>query len=123
MTTPILELGDYVIVSLPEALTDSDWRALRDDLLRRVGKRRSRGAVIDVAALDVMDSYATRLLDGIARMIALRGADTVVVGLQPEVAFAMAQLGLRLSSAGTALDLEEGLALLQARHRGARNAD
>jgi rsbT antagonist protein RsbS len=110
---PILKQGDLLIASLPESLTDSDWRGLKDELLARVGKLRSRGVLIDASVMDVMDSYATRLLDSIARMLRLRGAATVVVGIQPAVAFAMAQLGLKLPAAQTALDLDEGLELFR----------
>ncbi len=115
MRVPVLKQGPHLIACLQDALTDSGWQHLRDDLLAAVGRHRSRGVVIDVGAMDVMDSYATRSLDGMARMLSLRGAETVVVGLQPGVAFAMAQLGLALGSAGTALDLDDGLELLARR--------
>jgi rsbT antagonist protein RsbS len=115
MRVAVLKQGAFLIAALQDALTDSGWQRLRDDLLSSVGDHRSRGTVIDVSAMDVMDSYAARALDGIARMLSLRGAETVVVGIQPGVAFAMAQLGLTLASAGTALDLDDGLALLAKR--------
>ena len=73
---------------------------------------RSRGIIVDVTALDVMDSFAARSLRAIAHMANLRGAQTVMVGIQPEVAFSMVQLGLNLEGVHTALDLEEGLAFL-----------
>ncbi len=85
---------------------------MRDDLSERVGQYRSRGVIIDVTVLDVIDSFATRTLRAIAHMLRLRGAETVIVGIQPEVAFMMVQLGLMLEGIGTALDLEEGLAYL-----------
>src|SRR5207244_2801900 len=78
----------------------------------RVGQFRSRGVIIDVTVLDVIDSFATRMLRAIAHMLKLRGAETVIVGIQPDVAFAMVQLGLTLEGVGTSLDLEEGLAYL-----------
>lgn len=109
MFLPILKLGTALIVPLPESLTDSEWKQLRDEVLARLGSFRSRKIVVDVSAMDVMDSYATRVLDGMARMVALRGAQMVVVGISPPVAFAMAQLGLTLSSATTALDLDEAM--------------
>lgn len=112
MSVPILKLGRFLVVAIQDELTDSGWNALRDTLLKRAGHERSLGVVIDVSAMDVMDSFATRLLDGIAGMLRLRGAVTVVVGIQPGVAFAMSQLGLRLDSSGTALDLDDGLAFL-----------
>lgn len=120
MTPRVLKQGDFLIVSLPDALTDSGWRGLRDLLMEQVGKHRSLGAVIDVSGMEVMDSYATRLLEGISRMLSLRGAACVVVGISPGVAFAMTRLGLRLSTADTALDLDDGLELLQRRVREKR---
>ncbi len=73
--------------------------------------------LIDLTALDVLDSFATRTLRGIAMTAKLRGAHTVIVGIQPEVAFAMVQLGLTLEGVSTALDLEEGLAVLAAKRK------
>jgi rsbT antagonist protein RsbS len=112
MQVPILRQGDYLIASIQAALTDADLRQLRDDLVQRVGSTRSRGVIIDVTALDVLDSFASRTLSGIAQMTRLRGAETVIVGIQPDVAFAMVQMGLRLEGVATTLDLEEGLAWL-----------
>jgi rsbT antagonist protein RsbS len=109
---PILKQGPYLIASIQSALTDADLMLLRDALVERVGKFRSLGVIVDVTALDVMDSFASRTLRDIAHMIKLRGADTVIVGIQPEVAFAMVQLGLTLEGVATALDLEEGLEFL-----------
>jgi rsbT antagonist protein RsbS len=112
MQVPILKQGDYLIASIQSVLSDSDLVQLRDNLGERVGTYRSRGVIIDVTVLDVIDSFATRTLRAIALMLKLRGADTVIVGIQPDVAFAMVQLGLTLEGVGTALDLEEGLAYL-----------
>jgi len=106
---PILKQGDVLVASIQAALSDQDLAELQDDLAQRVGSLRSRGVIIDVTALDVLDSFATRTLRGIAYTAKLRGAATVVVGIQPEVAFAMVQLGLSLDGINTALDLEEGL--------------
>jgi rsbT antagonist protein RsbS len=114
MPVPILKQGDILIASIQSALSDQDLVELRDQLADRVGRQRARGVVIDVTALDVLDSFATRTIRGIAYTATLRGAVTVVVGIQPEVAFAMVQLGLGLDGIATALDLEEGLALLHA---------
>ena len=82
---------------------------LRDSLVAQVGKFRSRGVIVDVTALDVMDSFATRTLRDIAYMIRLRGAEMVIVGIQPEVAFTLVRLGLNLEGVATMLDLEEGI--------------
>jgi rsbT antagonist protein RsbS len=112
MQVPILKQGSYLIASIQSVLSDADLLQLRDDLADRVGRFRARGVIIDVTVLDVIDSFATRTLRNIAHMLNLRGADTVIVGIQPEVAFAMVQLGLTLEGVGTSLDLEEGLAFL-----------
>jgi rsbT antagonist protein RsbS len=112
MHVPILKQGHYLIASVQSVLSDADLLQLRDDLADRVGEFRSRGVIIDVTVLDVIDSFATRTLRAIAHMLKLRGAETVIVGIQPDVAFAMVQLGLTLEGVGTALDLEEGLAYL-----------
>ena len=112
MEVPILKQGNYLIASIQSALTDADLTQLRDALVAQVGRFRSRGVIVDVTALDVMDSFAVRTISALADMIKLRGAETVIVGIQPEVAFAMVQLGLTLKGIATALDLEEGLAFL-----------
>jgi rsbT antagonist protein RsbS len=113
MPVPILKQGDVLIASIQAALTDHDLLQLRDDLAEKVGRLRSRGVIIDVTALDVMDSFATRTLRGIAATARLRGAQTVVVGVQPDVAISIVQLGLTLQGVATALDLEEGFEVLQ----------
>lgn len=112
MQVPILKQGNYLIASIQSVLSDADMLQLRDDLAEKVGHHRARGVIIDVTVLDVIDSFATRTLRAMAHMLRLRGADTVIVGIQPEVAFTMVQLGLTLEGVGTALDLEEGLAYL-----------
>jgi len=112
VAVPILKQGPYLIASVQSALTDAELLELRNALVLMVGKYRSRGVIVDVTAMDVMDSFASRTLRDIAHMIRLRGAETVIVGIQPEVAFTMVQLGLTLEGVATALDLEEGLAFL-----------
>ena len=112
MEVPILKQGQVLIATFQAALTDADLKHLRIGLVEQVVRLRSRGVIVDVTAMDVMDSFASRTLREIAHMIRLRGAETVIVGIQPEVAFAMVQLGLTLEGVATALDLEEGLAYL-----------
>jgi rsbT antagonist protein RsbS len=109
MRVPILKQRDYLMASIQSVVSDDDLIQLRDDLVEQVGRFRSRGVIIDVTVLDLIDSFATRMLRGIAHMLRLRGAATVIVGIQPDVAFTMVQLGLTLAGIGTALDLEEGL--------------
>ncbi|HVS25500.1 MAG TPA: STAS domain-containing protein [Gammaproteobacteria bacterium] len=115
MIVPILKQGEFLIASIQSALSDSDLLALRDALVERVVALRIRGVIIDVTALDVLDSFASRTLRDVAHMVRLRGAQTVIVGIQPEVAFAMVQLGLTLEDIPTALDLEEGLSFFATR--------
>jgi rsbT antagonist protein RsbS len=112
MSVPILRQGPYLIASIQSALTDSEVLQLRDDLAAQVGRFRARGIIIDVAAMDVIDSYVSRSLRSIALTTRLRGAETVIVGIQPDVAIAMVQFDLNLEAVHTALDLEEALALL-----------
>ena len=118
MQVPILKQGAFLIASIQSTLTDADLVQLRDALVEQVGRYRSRGVIVDVTVVDVMDSFATRTLRDIAHMIRLRGAETVIVGIQPEVAFAMVQLGLSLEGVTTALDLEEGLSYLNRKRNG-----
>lgn len=109
---PILKLGDTLIASVQEALIDADLVGLRDELVAEVKKYRATCVIIDVTVLDVLDSFAARTLRHIAQMTQLLGARTVIVGIQPDVAFAMVQLGLTLEGTETALDLEDALAML-----------
>lgn len=111
---PILRLDGCLVVTLQDALTDDQLESLRAELARRVGADRAQALIVDVSAVDVMDSFATRTLLNIAGVSRLQGAEVVIVGIQPEVAFAMVQLGLTLQGVDTALDLEEGLALVRA---------
>lgn len=109
MQVPILKQGAFLVAVIQSALTDADIVQLRDAIVSKVGHFRSRGVIIDVTALDVMDSFATGTLQDIAHMVRLRGAETVIVGIQPDVAFAMVHMGLTLEGVTTKLDLEEGL--------------
>ena len=113
MPVPLLKQGNLLIATIQAALTDAELSQLQDELMRQVRAVRARGVIIDVTSLDVMDSFAARTIRSTAYMLKLRGADTVIVGLQPDVAFAMVQLGLHLEGVETALDLEEGLASLR----------
>lgn len=107
----ILSQGSYLIASIHTALDDSQLTRFQRDLIDRIGAQRARGVIIDVAALDVLDSFGSRTLHDIARMGRLRGAETVIVGIAPDLALSMVRLGLDLDLP-TALDLEEGLAYL-----------
>jgi len=111
----ILRQGSYLIASVHTALDDSEMIRFQNDLIEQIGKHRSQGVIIDVAALDVLDSFGSKTLRNIAEMARLRGAVTVIVGIQPDVAFAMVQLGMGTGTVPTALDLEEGLVFLNSR--------
>jgi rsbT antagonist protein RsbS len=107
----ILTQGSCLIASIHTALDDGQLLRFQRDLIDRIGTQRARGVIIDVAALDVLDSFGSRTLRDIARMSRLRGAETVIVGIAPDLAMSMVRLGLDLDLP-TALDLEEGLAYL-----------
>ena len=108
----ILRQGSYLIASIHTALDDTEMVRFREDLVEQIGRHRSRGVVIDVAALDVLDSFATSTLRDIGEMARLRGAATVVVGIQPDVAIAMVQFRIDLAPLVAALDLDEALRIL-----------
>jgi rsbT antagonist protein RsbS len=112
MLVSILQQGDCLIASIQFDLTDGQVLELRDDLSDRIGRSRARGLIIDVAALDVIDSFVARSLGSIAITARLRGAETVIVGIEPDVAIAMVQFDLDLEPLRTALDLDEALSLL-----------
>jgi rsbT antagonist protein RsbS len=112
MSFAILRQGDYLIASIQSDLTDSQVLALRDDLSERVGIHRARGIVVDVTALDVIDSFVARSLRSLAVTARLRGASTVIVGIRPDVAIAMVQFDLNLEPLRATLNLDEALSLL-----------
>jgi rsbT antagonist protein RsbS len=109
----ILRQGDYLIASIQGDLSDSEVLTLRDELAQRVGHERARAIIVDVTALDVIDSFVARSLRSLAITAKLRGADTVVVGIQPDVAIAMVHFRLDLTPLRTALDLDEALTVLR----------
>lgn len=112
MSVAILRKGGYLIASIQSDLSDTEVVELRRELAEQVGRHRLRGIVVDVAALDVIDSFVARALRAIVLTARLRGADTVIVGIQPDVAIAMVQFRLNLEPLRVALDLDEALALL-----------
>ena len=112
MSVAILRQGAYLIASIQADLSDTEVLALRDELADRVGRDRARGLVVDVRALDVIDSFVARSLRSIAITARLRGADTVIVGIQPDVAIAMVHFHLNLEPLRAVLDLDEAIALL-----------
>ena len=112
MAVAILRQGGYLIASIQSDLSDREVIELRHEIAELVGKFRLRGIVIDVAALDVIDSFVARALTAIVLTAKLRGADTVIVGIQPDVAIAMVQFRLNLEPLQVALDLDAALMML-----------
>jgi rsbT antagonist protein RsbS len=112
MSVAILREGDYLIASIQSDLSDSEVVELRNELTELVGTHRARGIVIDVAALVVIDSFVARALRSIVLSAKLRGAETIIVGIQPDVAIAMVHFRLNLQPLRVALDLDQARSLL-----------
>jgi len=118
MSVAILREGDYLIAAILSDLTDKEVVELRAELIDLVGRYRSRGLVIDVSALDVIDSFVARALRSIVLTVRLRGAHTVIAGIQPDVAIALVQFRLNLGPLRAALDLDSARTLLDHLTRG-----
>jgi rsbT antagonist protein RsbS len=120
MFVSILRQGDFLIASIHAALDDSEMTRFQHDVVAQIGNHRAKGVIIDVGALDVLDSFGSRTLRNLVHMARLRGAETVIVGIRPDVAFAIVALGMQLDIT-TALDLESGLAHLEQVTTGSRS--
>jgi rsbT antagonist protein RsbS len=119
MSVAILRQGDHLIASVQSDLSDTEILAFRDELAERVGRDRARGVIVDVTVLDVIDSFFARALRSLAVTARLRGAETVIVGIQPDVAIAIVHFKLNLDPLRTALDLDDARAVLdRLGHRG-----
>jgi rsbT antagonist protein RsbS len=112
VSVAILRQRDYLIASIQADLSDRQVLAFRDELAERVGRDRARGVIVDVTALDVIDSFVARSLRSIAVTARLRGAETIIVGIRPDVAIAMVQFDLNLEPLRATLDLDEAVQLL-----------
>ena len=111
-TIPILKMGDCLLVSIQVDMHDRLAMRLQDDLTAQVVKHHARGVMIDISALDMVDSFIGRMLGTLAAMTRVLGAETVVVGMQPAVAMTLVELGMSLGSLRTALNVEAGMELL-----------
>ncbi|WP_219471745.1 STAS domain-containing protein [Nonomuraea rhizosphaerae] len=109
---PILKLGDILIISIQIDLEDQSVLALQEDLAEAVVAHSARGVIIDITAVEIVDSFIGRMLATIAAMSRMLDAQTVVVGMRPAVAITLVELGLSLGGVRTALNLEKGVALL-----------
>jgi rsbT antagonist protein RsbS len=111
---PILKLGQFLLVSIQVDMHDRLALSLQDDLTDRIVKSGAHGVLIDISALDMVDSFIGRMLGNIAGMARILDAETVVVGMQPSVAITLVELGLSLPGIRTALNVEKGMDLLRA---------
>lgn len=116
---PILKVGRFLLVTIQVDMHDRLAMALQDDLTDRIVRDRARGVLIDISALDVVDSFIGRMLGNIASMSRILDAETVVVGMQPSVAITLVELGLSLPGIRTALNVDRGMEML----RGAMDAE
>jgi len=110
---PILQIEDYLVASIQMPLHDTQAEQFKDDLLQRIYDTKSRGLVLDLTAIDVVDSFMARIVGDVAEMAGLMGARVVVTGLQPAVAITLVELGVELPNVVTALNLECGIAALR----------
>jgi rsbT antagonist protein RsbS len=110
---PILRVGDFLIVTIQGDLHDQLAITLQDDLSARIVKHSARGVLLDISALDMVDSFIARMLSDISGISKVLDAQTVVVGMQPAVAITLVELGLTLTGVKTALNAERGMAMLQ----------
>src|SRR5271167_4001815 len=110
---PVLKIGDCLLVSIQVDMHDRLAMALQDDLTERIVRDRARGVMIDISALEIVDSFIGRMLNNIAAMSRVLDAVTVVVGMRPAVAITLVELGLTLSGVRTALNVDKGLALIE----------
>lgn len=111
---PILKMGDYLLVTIQVDMHDRLALTLQDDLTARISKNHARGVLLDISSLEVVDSFIGRMIGNIAAMSRVLDAETVVVGMQPAVAITLVELGLSLTGVRTALNVDRGMALLQA---------
>ena len=110
---PILRMGDTLLVTIQVDMQDQTALALQDDLADRIAKTGASGVMIDISALEIVDSFVGRMLVSISGIARVLDATTVVVGMQPAVAITLVELGLTLSGVRTALNVERGMKLLQ----------
>ena len=118
---PILKMGDHLLVTIQVDMHDRLATTLQDDLTERIVRTRARAVLIDISALEVVDSFMGRMLGNIAAMSRILDAETVVVGMRPAVAITLVELGLALKGVRTALNVEKGMEILRTSLAGAAN--
>ena len=119
---PILKMGDFLLVTIQVDMHDRLAVTLQEDLTNQIYRRNAKGVLIDISALEVVDSFMGRMIANISQMAGILDARTVLVGMQPAVAITLVELGLSLTGVDTALNVERGMKLLRSR-QGAGNAD
>ena len=112
---PILRMGEFLLVTIQVDMHDRLATVLQDDLANRISATRARGVLIDISALDMVDSFIARMFGDIAQMARVMDAETALVGMQPSVAITLAEMGVSLTGVRTALNVEKGMALLRAK--------
>jgi rsbT antagonist protein RsbS len=120
---PILKMGSNLLVTIQVDMHDRLAMALQDDLMEQIRRHKSIGVLIDISALDLVDSFIGRMLANIAAMARILDADTVVTGMRPAVAITLVELGLSLTGVRTALTVERGMELLNSARRERENGD
>ena len=120
---PILKMGNYLLVTIQVDMHDRLAMTLQDDLTTKIVKEHAKGVLIDISALEIVDSFMGRMLGDIAAISRVLDAETVVVGMRPAVAITLVELGLSLPGVRTALNVERGMTLLQNRLGQAGSAD
>ena len=120
---PILKMGSALLVTIQVDMHDRLAAVLEDDLTNKIVTARAKGVLIDISALEIVDSFMGRMLDNIASVSRVLDAETVVVGMRPAVAITLVELGLSLSGVKTALNVERGMALIQRRLDAAEGMD
>ena len=120
---PILKMGPNLLVTIQVDMHDRLAMALQDDLMEQIRRHKSLGVLIDISALDLVDSFIGRMLANIAAMARILDADTVVTGMRPAVAITLVELGLSLTGVRTALTVERGMELLETARAERENGD
>ena len=120
---PILHMGEFLLVTIQVDMHDRLATVLQDDLANRISDTNARGVLIDISALDMVDSFIARMLGSIAQMARLMDAETALVGMQPSVAITLVEMGVAMPGVRTALNVEKGMALLRARREQDRADD
>ena len=120
---PILRIGEFLLVTIQVDMHDQMALALQDDLTAKIEKTGAKGVLLDISALDMVDSFIGRMISNISALARILSASTVVVGMQPAVAITLVELGLNLPGVLTALDAERGMALLRANMAAAEAED